>query len=180
MDADPLLPLVEAARRGDQGAFLAMVERVHDPIRRSVALRTGDPAVIDEVVQRTLISAWQGLPRFAARCPVIVWMRAIALNHLRKELRTRSRGPQRDLDALLAQEDLRALEDDDEDRLVLLRRCLERLGAGVRRILDLRYRDGLEHDPIAAQTGRSPALVATHLHRARKTLRSCIEQGAAP
>lgn len=175
MESDPLTALVAAARGGDADAFGAIVEAVHDDLRIFVAVRLSDPALVDEVVQAALISAWRSLDRFAGRGGFVSWLKGIALNHLRKQLAQRRPGC--DPAALLAAADERALEAIEDPRLERLRRCLERLGTGVRRILDLRYRDGLDLDALAARLGKPAGTLAVQFHRVRKTLRTCIEQG---
>jgi RNA polymerase sigma-70 factor (ECF subfamily) len=178
MDADPLPALIAAARRGDPEAFGRIVEAIHFEVRIFIASRSADGSLVEEVVQQALITAWRNLDAFDGRGAFVSWVKGIALNHLRKELSTRARRPQQDLAAILAREDARALDDGDEDpRLDRLRRCLERLGAGVRRVLDLRYRDGLDLDALAERMGRPAGTLAVQFHRVRKSLRTCIEQG---
>jgi RNA polymerase sigma-70 factor (ECF subfamily) len=176
MDSDPLAALVADARAGDHAAFGRLVEAIHYDLRIFVAVRLSDQDLVEEVVQAALITAWRSLARFEGRGSFVSWVKGIALNHLRKQLSARSRAPARNLGDLLAHEDARALDHEDE-RLDLLRRCLDRLGGGVRRILDLRYREGLDLDALAERLGKSSGTLAVQFHRVRKTLRTCIDQG---
>ena len=178
MDSDPLSALVADARAGDHAAFGRLVEAIHYDLRIFVAVRLSDQDLVEEVVQAALITSWRSLARFEGRGSFVSWVKGIALNHLRKQLsaRARARTPARNLDDLLAHEDVRALDHEDE-RLDLLRRCLNRLGSGVRRVLDLRYREGLDLDALAVRLGKSTGTLAVQFHRVRKTLRTCIEQG---
>jgi RNA polymerase sigma-70 factor len=176
MDSDPLAALVAAARTGDREAFGRLVEAIHYDLRIFVAVRLSDEELVEEVVQAALVTAWRVLAKYEGRGSFVSWVKGIALNHLRKQLTARARAPARGLDALLAQEDARALDREDE-RLDLLRRCLDRLSDGVRRILDLRYREGLDLEALAGRLGKSTGTLAVQFHRVRKTLRTCIEQG---
>lgn len=176
MDSDPLTDLVAAARAGDHEAFGRLVEAIHYDLRIFVSVRLSDQELVEEVVQAALITAWRILARYEGRGSFVSWVKGIALNHLRKQLTARARAPVHALDDILAQEDASALEREDE-RLDLLRRCLDRLSGGVRRILDLRYREGLDLDALAERLGKSSGTLAVQFHRVRKTLRTCIEQG---
>jgi RNA polymerase sigma-70 factor (ECF subfamily) len=178
MDSAPLAALIAAARAGDHEAFGRLVEAIHYDLRIFVAVRLSDQELVEEVVQAALITAWRVLGRYEGRGSFVSWVKGIALNHLRKQLtaRARARAPSHTLDSILAQEDVHALDREDE-RLDLLRRCLDRLSGGVRRILDLRYREGLDLEALAGRLGKSTGTLAVQFHRVRKTLRTCIEQG---
>ena len=62
-----------------------------------------------------------------------------------------------------------------EDRLESLRICLAHLTDYARRILQLRYRNGLIGDDLAAALNRKKQTVYTALTRIHKALAECIE-----
>lgn len=171
-----LTPLITQARAGDRESFGRLVELIHYELRIFIAVRVSDEDLVEEVVQAALITTWRILDRYDGRGSFLPWVKGIALNHLRKQLRARARSPVRTLDAIFAQEDAAALDRDDE-RLDRLRHCLDRLGSGVRQVLDLRYRDGLDLASLARHLGRSSGTLAVQFHRIRRTLRSCMEEG---
>ncbi|MFW5845887.1 MAG: sigma factor-like helix-turn-helix DNA-binding protein [Planctomycetota bacterium] len=57
-----------------------------------------------------------------------------------------------------------------------LQRCLERLGARARRLIDGMYRQDLPQERLAEREGMSHAAVRQALSRARAWLRRCIEE----
>ena len=59
-----------------------------------------------------------------------------------------------------------------------LRRALERLPAGHRRLLVLKFYDDLSTDELCALLGCSPATLAVKLHRALRALRRAIVEEA--
>ena len=59
-----------------------------------------------------------------------------------------------------------------------LRRALERLPAGHRRLLVLKFYDDLSNDELCALIGCSPATLAVKLHRALRALRGAIAKEA--
>lgn len=56
-----------------------------------------------------------------------------------------------------------------------LSRCLKKLGAQPREVLDKRYGEGLGTGQVAELMGLSPGNVSVILNRTYKTLRACIE-----
>lgn len=108
-------------------------------------------------------------------------MKGIARNHLCEELRRLRRcqplqGDPAELGTIEAAE--HALEGADEDEIGRLRRCLERLTPRVRRILELRYWQGMELEQVATEGGQSANAIAALLYRARRTLSDCMAGGA--
>jgi len=175
MDADALDQLAIAAQGGDRAAFQRLVEELHQDLRIFVAVRTSAADQVEEVVQTALIATWRLLPRYEPRGTLTAWVKGIALNHLRKVLSSRARTPLAPLDALdgvLAREDEADL--DEDPRTERLRHCLEHLNDQSRELVELRYRDEISLDALAARLGRSAGTLAVHLHRVRKALRDCI------
>ncbi|GAB4436072.1 MAG: sigma-70 family RNA polymerase sigma factor [Chloroflexi bacterium OHK40] len=74
------LALVEALRRGDEAAFLALVERYHAPLMRAALAYVGSRAVAEEVVQETWIGVLQGIARFEGRSSLKTWIYRILSN----------------------------------------------------------------------------------------------------
>ncbi|MBA3936311.1 MAG: sigma-70 family RNA polymerase sigma factor [Planctomycetes bacterium] len=179
MDENEINRLVPLAQQGDHDAFQRLVEIIHYDVRVFVAVRCATDDLVEEVVQSALITSWRVLPKYEARGTFVSWVKGIALNHLRKELSNRARSAGRDLGTLLARHDAAALDaqiDQGEDpRLERLRVCMGRLSETLRTLIDLRYREDLDLDALAARLGRTAGALAVQFHRLRKTLRACVD-----
>jgi RNA polymerase sigma-70 factor (TIGR02960 family) len=85
--------LVERARHGDGDAFGQLL----DPYRRELQVHCyrilGSAADAEDVLQETLLAAWQGLDDFEERSSLRTWLYRIATNRSLNALRSASRRP---------------------------------------------------------------------------------------
>lgn len=80
------LELVAALRRGDEAAFVQLVERYQHMMLRVAALYVHTPAAAEDVVQETWLGVLRSLDRFEGRSSLKTWIFRILTN------RARSRG----------------------------------------------------------------------------------------
>jgi RNA polymerase sigma-70 factor, ECF subfamily len=81
----PILPteereLLEALRRGDEAAFVRLVETLHGPMLRLAMVHVGDRAVAEEVVQEAWLGVLHQLDRFEGRSSLKTWVLRIVSN----------------------------------------------------------------------------------------------------
>jgi len=74
------LELVDALRRGDEAAFVSLVNLHHAPMLRLAKMYVADPAVAEEVVQEAWIGVLRGLDRFEGRASLKTWILSILAN----------------------------------------------------------------------------------------------------
>lgn len=82
--------LVEALRRGDETAFLTLVERYHAVLVRLALLYVPGHAVAEEVAQETWLAVVRGITRFEGRATLRTWLFRI-LTNIAKTRGTRER-----------------------------------------------------------------------------------------
>ena len=75
--------LVEALRRGDEAAFLALVTMHYAAMLRLAQMYVDSRAVAEEVIQETWLGVLQGLDRFEGRSSLKTWIFRILLNRAR-------------------------------------------------------------------------------------------------
>lgn len=85
--------LLDRARSGDEQAF----DQLTVPFRRELHVHCyrmlGSAQDAEDVLQETLLAAWQGLSRFEERASVRTWLYRIATNRCLNALRAASRRP---------------------------------------------------------------------------------------
>ncbi len=141
-----------------------------------VSLKVGSQADVEEIVQETLISAWESLPLFKGRSSLLTWVMSIARHEIAdfyrkkkikqvvfsrlpflKELVDKALGPE------LAYQEL------ETKRKIL--KTFKNLSEGYSKILRLKYIEGLSMKEIATQLNVSVKAVESRLSRARLAFR---------
>ncbi|MBV8788963.1 MAG: sigma-70 family RNA polymerase sigma factor [Mycobacterium sp.] len=90
--------LIERARAGDSEAFRLLTE----PHRRELQVHCyrmlGSLQDAEDMVQNTLLAAWQGLADFESRASIRTWLYRIATNQCLSALRAAKRRPAKEVD----------------------------------------------------------------------------------
>ena len=185
MDPAELDELVAKARTGDREAFLVVANAVHPSIRLVLAACASHPHQVDELLHETLVSAWRNLDQYRGEQAFVGWVKMIARNHLRKDLRSRRQHASLDrLDALIIDRQLDRMEESEglaerERQVERLRDCLQDLPEHVRKLVTSHHLDGSSVAEIASILKRTANWVAVSLFRARKSLANCMQQEGA-
>jgi RNA polymerase sigma factor (sigma-70 family) len=163
--------LVELARRGDEGAFGAIVERYRAPLLR-YCLGFVPPAAAEDALQQTFINAHAALTRDDGRAPVSLrpWLYRVAHNAALNV----ARDPQAGLAEL--PEDLDGVERPDEalqrrERFARVVGAVRALPPRQRQVIVRHALEGESHERIAADLGMSAGAIRQLAHRARRTVR---------
>lgn len=172
--------LVVEVLAGDTAAFAGLVRLYESDLWRIAAALLRDRGATENLVQQAFMDAYAHLDQYRPGTDFGAWLRTVARNRLRKELRTAAREDRR-LAVYREQlaERLRAEApdpDDDSDLyLAALRGCREQLPEADAALIRLRYERGLSFDAIAAHRGQTPEAVQRMVSRVRFRLRACIE-----
>ncbi len=181
-EADDRLAL--RIQAGDHQAFLALVEATERELRIVITLYACDLAMVDEVLQATYVTAFEGIARYQPRGTLRAWLKGIARNLLYQELAARARMQAVGgdlLEELLLASGRRQLDEDPGDdqaevRLRGLQQCLLELPPEASRLIRSRYFEDLPLAEIAGVFARSQSWVAVTLFRIRKALLACMRQ----
>lgn len=167
---------------GEIDAYAELIRRHQDAVWRVVAAMLLDTQQTEDLVQRAFILAYQQLHRFRPGHDFAPWIKEIARNTVRQEMRRRIREEQRlehYYNHWLALADASAAAE-HEDRLAeALERCLGQLPTLPAQLIELRYHRALDFGEIATTLGRTVEAARQQLARTRLLLRDCIEKRLA-
>jgi RNA polymerase sigma-70 factor (ECF subfamily) len=190
---------LSALRAGDEGAFRALVERLHGGLLRLAMGYVRDPALAEDVVQETWLTVLRGLDRFEGRSSLKTWIFGIALNIARSRARREGRvlpfaslfrrnpdsGPTVDPSRFGSDGLWKSFPDTwsnvPEDRLLgketmdHVRVAIDTLPTGQREVLVLHDVAGLDAADVCSLLAISPENQRVRLHRARASVRKMLE-----
>lgn len=159
-----------------QGLFL----QYQPAIRGFVLSMIPDFSLADDVVQETFLTVTKKAASFEIGTSFAAWVKTIARFKALEAIRARKFETLSDevLEALSTEP--REFIGDTDERIALLRGCLNQLAPQARRSIDYRYRN--EHMPpqIASLMGCTVQSVNVTLSRARAFLRDCVRRKMAP
>jgi RNA polymerase sigma-70 factor (ECF subfamily) len=178
--------LVEAAKKGDRGAFRVLFERYQ---RRAYSLAYGvvrNPDDALDVVQDAFIKAHRYLDKFEGSSSFYTWLYRIVMNlaidHIRKSRRSRavdfSDTTVKEDDGRVGEDDLlprilggnpgRALQ--DKEIRARIEQALSELSENHRAVLVMREMEGLSYEEMAQVMSCSKGTIMSRLFHARRNM----------
>ena len=176
------LEMITAVRMGDRDAFCDLVERYQRTLYYFVVGKVADDTEAKDIVQKTLVAAFQNLDDFRVGESFFVWLKGIALNHCRNEWRryqSEARRAGRLLEEKRAELELASFDsraDESERRIGALRQCLQQLSPQERKAVDLRFVQELSLHAIGEHLGRGAEAARLFLYRIRQRLADCVKK----
>jgi RNA polymerase sigma-70 factor (ECF subfamily) len=160
-----------------QNTVVQVLLRERVRIVASVVGMLRDVHAADDVFQQVVLQALQGREQFVEREHLIAWALRAARHRSIDLLQKRGA---RCLDEAVLEllEDQWATVPDDglTPRVEALQHCMEKLPPPARRLLQLRYEDGLRCNAVADRLGRTVDAIYQNLSRIHRQLRECIER----
>lgn len=139
-----------------------------------------DPTLTEDIFQDVSVVLWEKFSAFEEGSSFGAWARQIAFNKIRNDRRLKGRTllatsseAVAAVDRAFSRVDERASEEDWRNAL---QRCLGRLTASARRLVELRYYEGFGLEEIAIQLGRTVGGVHAGLCKVRLALETCLRQ----
>ena len=141
----------------------------------------GERSHAADVLQETNVVLWRKIDEFDLRKPFLPWAFTIARYQVLANLRDRKRDRVL-LDSELVEtisSEAEAMSEQIESVRDALSRCLERLNASNRELIESRYFEAKSLDEMAQDSSRSMGAIKVALLRVRKQLAQCIQHRLA-
>lgn len=130
-----------------------------------------DPETAKDMTQETFIAVWQSLDSFRNESAVGTWIYRIATNKCLRSIQRERK--QTDLPMAFPIEE--STSEEQDEKLVFLRKCLSELPEMNRIIISL-YMEDLPQEEIAEITGLTHANVRVKVHRIKERLLKKFEE----
>jgi len=169
--------LIGRIASGDRLAMQVLFARHHVRVYRFVFRLVRDEWRAEDLISEVFLDVWRQAGKFEGRSAVSTWLLAIARFKALSALRRRP-------DEALDDETAEAIEDtsDDpqvalekKDKSAVIRKCLERLSAEHREIIDLVYYHEKSVEEVAEIVGIPENTVKTRMFYARKRLAEILK-----
>jgi len=161
--------------------FVRQLGRAQSAVFAYIFSLTHDWHETDEIAQETNLVLWRKFSQFEAGTDFLGWACRVAYFEV---LRARQQRPNKEL--LLANDVLETLAveaaldiHDVEATHLAITRCLDRLSAADRHLVQLRYSGEADTKSVAEHVGRSVTAVYKALNRIRWKLLDCLRFGLA-
>lgn len=169
---------IEASLRGDERAYGRLVARYQSLIATQMWRFSRDPAVVEELVQEVFVECYLGLAKFRGQSPFLHWLRRIATRVGYRYWKGKARDRRKD--EALAQEprvDVQPPPDPaPAEAAAWLQGILAQLPPEDRLVLTLHYFEELDMNGIAERMGWTRSLAKVRAFRARKRLKTLLEE----
>ena len=164
-----------AVLAGNEDAWRTWYDETFDELYRYVRWRCGGRRDwADEIVQETWLMAVRRIRRFDPRKgSFLAWLRGVAANLLRNDLRKRRRLPKfhQSADGQMGETSKAGSPGDDRQREELVAAALDALSEREEGVLRAKYLEGRSVAEIALAGGETPKAVESLLSRARQAFR---------
>ena len=151
----------------------------HVRLRAFVRSLGVEPDWVDDVAQEAFVKAYNDWESFDQSRDFGKWLRGIAANIVRNEVRKQARRQRllhADLTRLLVHRHHTTTESAPEPVAIeAVRNCLGKLSVSNRAIVEGRYHDGLTAPELAERSQKTAANIRQMLVRIRRQLRICVE-----
>ena len=160
--------LIRRVAAADRTAMRTLFLKHHVPVYRFVLQRLRDRTLAEDVTSDIFLDVWRNAGQFEGRSKVLTWMLAIAR---RKIFAARLKPHSVELDS-----DMVGGEEDPDaplqarDRSTILRKCITKLSAEHREVIDLVYYQEQSMESVATILGIPRNTAKTRVFYARKRL----------
>ena len=168
--------LVRDAQEGSTEAFAELVRRHQRAALRLATVVSGSADDADDIAQEAFVKAHRALHRFREGAEFRPWMFRIVANTAKNHRRAAGRRARLAIKAASMAPPAPQPGVEAHDRRQWLVAALNRLGAGDRMVLALRYFEEMTEREMAEVMGCRPGTVKSRLSRAMGRLRAALDE----
>ena len=174
--------LIDMALAGSQMAYTLIVQRYERMLRAVITRYFREEEDIQEALQDTFVRMYRALPGFRRECKLSSWLCRIAISMAINRYKSKRKPYQMvEVDALTESYHLAGIPEaleciERQETSLWLKQALSLLSANDASVLSQYYLSGLSVEEICQATGLTESNIKTRLLRARRRLRTVVEQ----
>ena len=163
--------VVERILHGNKEDYSTLIDKYQLKLQSFLSFHCQNTGEVEYFMHEAFVRAYINLKTYNPDYPFFPWLKTIAINLIRYEIRSRKVLSEDAKDFLLEQ-----LSDnsENENKLEVLRDCLSELDEKQYELLKLRYWEKIGIDKLSKQWQRKPSAIKMQLMRLRESLRKCI------
>lgn len=157
---------------GSIDEYALIIERYQQKLQSTLSFYCTNEHEVEYFLHETFVKAYTRLKKFNCDYPFFPWLKTIALNLIRDEIRSRKSLSEDAREFLLNQ---LSTDQISEHKLEILKNCIGELESSQQEILKLRYwaKNGI--DELAQKLSRKPSALKMQLLRIRESLKRCMK-----
>ena len=164
--------LIRSILKGSINDYALLIKRYQGKLQSSLSSHCLNRQEIEYYLHEAFVKAYAKLHKFNPEYSFFPWLKTIALNLLRDEIRSRKTLSDDAKESLIA--NLKS-DDESEEELGALKDCLSNLDMAQQDIMKLRYWSKLSIDELSKQIQKKPSAVKMQILRIRESLKRCIK-----
>lgn len=175
--------LIEEILNGDEDRFRVFVDRYSPMVFHVVRKFEKDEEEVKELAQQIFVKAFEKLMTFNRQSKFSSWLYSLASNHCRDYVKNVRYGNQRFSEMEEGYLENRMVEPssspyqmlEDMEWKKLLKQALGNLNKDYSEPFLMKYRDGMSYKAMSERLGVGVSALKVRVHRARKELKTLIE-----
>jgi RNA polymerase sigma factor (sigma-70 family) len=176
--------IVARVRGGERSLYAELIRRYQSRLRTILSFYLHSPADVEEFLQASFVQAFLNLESCNLDGGFYPWLKGVALNTLKMELRRLATSRRKAADYIRFVRLQRVEHDGDggaaEARASALAVCMEKLPAEDSALLRAKYGERVPIKTLTAQLQSTEGAIKVRLLRIRNALRACILKQLGP
>ncbi|MEN6308397.1 MAG: sigma-70 family RNA polymerase sigma factor [Anaerohalosphaeraceae bacterium] len=138
----------------------------------------------EDIMQETTALMWEKFDQYKPETNFVAWALTVAkfkiLSYQRDKKRNRIQLDEHVSEMIEATSKARLTNDTTADKIIALKKCIQKLSRKERNLILLKYSNGLSNDKLADREGISMPTIYRYLSRIYLNLLHCINQSLSP
>lgn len=172
--------IIQRVQQGNTSEYIKLVEAYQNRLRSVLSFYCHSGEEIEEFTQEAFVEGFSKIKQFDTSYSFFPWLRTIAVNMLRMEVRRKSTEKRLGAEYLrriqMEQAEKKNSENMETAHSIALDHCLKKLSSANLRLIREKYQNSRSYAEISDMVDAGENALRTRMARIREGLRKCIEK----